>query len=222
MIYFSKETLNFLTSLAKNNDREWFNMHKEDFISQVKLPFELFISDLIEALQPHFKLLTITPKDAIFRIYRDVRFSKDKSPYKTKVSALVTPGGRKDRSSPGLYIEINGKEARVYSGLYQLSSKQLRNVRTHISYNLETFHALVTNKSFLQTFGEVRGEKNKRIPKEFEEDSRSQPLLFNKSFYYFSMIPSQTVLSPELINKVVQVYLVAKPLSTFLYEGLDE
>ena len=222
MTYFTQDSLAFLRELKENNNREWFNKNKKRYEQNVKIPFENFVGNLIDSFQPHFESLAITPKDAIFRIYRDVRFSKDKSPYKTKISAIISPGGRKDKTIPGIYIECSTDDVRVYSGLYQLDTKQLKNVRTHISYNLDTFDELISNKVFVQTFGEIRGEKNKRLPKEFLEDAEQQPLLFNKSFYYFTTFKPEIILSDTLTKKVVDTFLIAKPVSEFLFEGLQD
>jgi uncharacterized protein (TIGR02453 family) len=220
MSYFTKETLNLLKKLKKNNNREWFNENKPKYIENVKEPFEAFIGDLIDAMNPYFESLPITPKDAIFRIYRDVRFSKDKTPYKTKVSAIISPGGRKDKIIPGIYLEISADDMRVYSGLYQLDSKQLFNVRSHISHNMDEFNNLITNSKFVKTFTEIRGEKNKRIPKDFEDDANEQPMLFNKQFYFFTSWPAETIYDKNLIKKITETYTIAQPVSEFLYEGL--
>lgn len=220
MAYFTKETLNLLKKLKKNNNREWFNENKLQYIENVKEPFEVFIGDLIEAMNPYFESLPITAKDAIFRIYRDVRFSKDKTPYKTKVSAIISPGGRKDKIIPGIYLEISPEDMRVYSGLYQLDSKQLFNVRSHITHNLDEFKSLISSSNFVNTFTEIKGEKNKRIPREFEDDAIEQPLLYNKQFYFFTSWPAETIYDKNLIQKVIETYTIAQPVSEFLYEGL--
>ena len=220
MAYFTKDLQKFLKDLEKNNNRDWFNDNKQRYINDVKEPFELFIEDLIEAMKPHFESLSITPKEAIFRIYKDVRFSKDKTPYKTQISALVNPGGRKGMSLPGIYIEISAKHIRVYSGQYQPDSKQLKNIRSHITHNMDAFTALISDDQFIKTFGEIRGEQNKRIPKEFEADAVDQPLLFNKQFYFFTEWKSEVALSEHLIKDVVNTFLIARPMSEFLYEGL--
>lgn len=220
MIYFTKDSLNFLKQLKKNNNREWFNENKQRYIDDVKVPFETFINDLIEEMQPHCHDLSITAKDAIFRIYRDVRFSKDKSPYKTKISAIVSPGGRKDKTIPGIYIEINDTEIRLYSGLYSLDTKQLSNLRTYLSHNMQAFSELINDPQFKQLFGEIKGEKNKRLSKDFEEDALHQPLLYNKQFYFFTNKPAKDILKENLINSVVNMYLIARPVSEFLHEGL--
>jgi uncharacterized protein (TIGR02453 family) len=220
MVYFSKETLKFLKQLEKNNNRDWFNKNKQRYLDDVKTSFELFIGDLIEAMAPHFDSLPITPKDAIFRIYRDVRFSKDKSPYKTKISAIVSPGGRKNKTIPGIYLEISASEMRIYSGLYALDSKELYNVRSHIIHNSEQFDKLINSVNFVKSFGAIRGEKNKRIPKEFEDDATMQPLIYNKQFYFFTSWPAESIYEKNLISEITKTFAIAQPVSEFLYEGL--
>lgn len=220
MVYFSKETISFLKQLKKNNNRDWFNKNKKSYIQYVKEPFENFIADLIDAMGPYFDNLSIAPKDAIFKIYRDVRFSKDKSPYKTHVSAIISPAGRKDNNIPGIYIELNGDEIRVYSGLYMPDSKQLKNLRSHIIHNLDEFDQLITSNEFVGAFGEIRGEKNKRIAKEFENDAMAQPLLYNKQFYFFRSWPASLILEKNLIPQLIESYEIARPVSEFLYEGI--
>ena len=220
MPYFTKETIEFLDELKKNNNREWFNDNKSRYLAQVKDPFEIFIGDLIEAMNPYFESLPIAPKDAIFRIYRDVRFSKNKIPYKTNVSAIISPGGRKDKTIPGIYLEITPDDIRVYSGLYQLDSKQLFNVRSHISHNMDEFQSLISSPKFTKTFKDIKGEKNKRIPKDFDADALKQPLLYNKQFYYFTSWPVTSIYQDNLIEKITDTYEIAQPVSEFLYEGL--
>jgi len=216
----TENSLKFLKQIEKNNNRDWFNANKQRYIDYIKEPFEDFIGDLIEALTPYIDNLHITPKDAIFRIYRDVRFGKDKSPYKTKISAIVSPGGRKDKTIPGIYIEISATDMHLYSGLYMPDAKQLKNVRSHISHNMDEFNRLIKNPKFIKEFGEVRGEKNKRIAKEFEADANLQPLLYNKQLYYFTTWPAETILQDNVIDKITKTFTIVKPLSEFLYEGI--
>lgn len=101
MKYFKQETLSFLRKLIKNNNQEWFNANKEVYKKEIEVPFKTFISDLIIELQPYIPELSIEAKECIFRIYKDVRFSKDKTPYKNHVSAMISKGGRKDKTTPG-------------------------------------------------------------------------------------------------------------------------
>ena len=133
MSYFSPDFIQFFKDLRSNNEREWFHANKKRFETTVKKPFESFISDVIELLSVHDKHILITPKEAIFRIYRDTRFSKDKTPYKTHMSAVVSRGGRKDLTSPGVYLECNDEHFRIYSGVYMPNSKQLQRIREAIA-----------------------------------------------------------------------------------------
>ena len=220
MAYFTQETTSFLKQLKENNNRDWFNENKSRYITYVKDPFEVFVGDLIEAMNPYFESLPIAPKDAIFRIYKDVRFSKNKTPYKTNISAIISPGGRKDKTFPGVYLEITSDDMRIYSGLYQLDTKQLLNVRSHISHNMEEFNQLISGRKFINTFTDIKGEKNKRIPKEFDDDAVKQPLLFNKQFYFYTILPVATIYEDDIIKKITDTFQVAKPVSEFLYEGL--
>ena len=129
--------------------------------------------------------MAITPKDAIFRLNRDIRFSKDKTPYKIHMAALISPGGKADKTTPAMYLQANHMDIRVYSGSHMLEKDQLYGVRKQIASNLDEFYKLISDKKFVQTFGEIHGERNKRLDPEFQKVFEKQPLLANKSFYYF-------------------------------------
>ncbi len=219
MAYFTKDFLKFIKDLSKNNNRDWFNANKSRYIEHVKEPFEAFVQVMIDEMQKLDPNILITPKDAIFRIYRDTRFSKDKTPYKTSVAAVISQKGRKDTSSPGIYVQFNAEDARVYSGAYQLDKNALQNVREGIASNLEEFNALINDRKFKNKFGEIQGEKNKRIPKEFQEIVEKQPLIANKQFYYFAKFEPEFVLDPKLPKKLMEYYKVARPLGNFLWNA---
>ena len=219
MAYFTKEFLRFIRELNSNNNREWFNANKSRYEEHVKKPFEAFIQVMIDEMQKLDPNVLITPKDAIFRIYRDTRFSKDKTPYKTFVSAIVSPGGRKGRSAPGVYVQFSGEDARVYSGAYELDKNALQNVREAIASNLDEFNALIKDRKFKNKFGEIHGEKNKRLPKEFQEVEKQQPLIANKQFYFFAKFDPEIILDPKLPKIVIDHYKVARPLGNFLWEA---
>lgn len=214
--------LDFLTELKANNNREWFHANKKRFEQEVKQPFEAFVAQVIELMQIHNTNLNITPKEAIFRIYRDTRFSKDKTPYKTNVSAIIGEGGRKNMHSSGIYIEISDDRSAVYSGVYQPNSKQVQAIREHIVSNLEEFEDLIAAPAFVDAFGTIRGEKYKRIPKEFRTLAEQQPLLLNKAFYFFREFEPKVALQDDFVEVLVDHYLIARPLADFLKEPLLE
>lgn len=219
MTYFNQEFLEFLRELSVDNDRDWFNANKKRYEDHVKKPFENFIAKMIDEMQKLDRNVLITPKDAIFRIYRDTRFSKDKTPYKNHVSAIVSRGGRKNKSTPGLYIQLSGEDARIYSGAYELDRVALQNVRETIASNLEEFEALINDKKFVATFGEIQGEQNKRLPKEFQEVAKRQPLIANKQFYYFAKFEPEIVLDAKFPALLINHFKIAQPLGNFLWEA---
>ncbi|MEM6342426.1 MAG: DUF2461 domain-containing protein [Bacteroidota bacterium] len=222
MPYFEAEFINFFQELEKNNHRDWFHANKKRYETYVKNPFKLFVQDLIEGLNDIGDDIQMDAKDAIFRINRDIRFSKDKSPYKTQVSALISAGGKKSMDHPGLYVEFNANEASIYSGAYKIEKEPLYSLREHIASHPKEFAELLMDKTFVEKFGEIKGEKNKRIPKEFAEAAETQPLLFNKSFYYFAKFPAKAIMEDGWKEKVLEYYAATKPMNTFILRGLKK
>ena len=220
MSFFNKDFLDFFTELGKNNNREWFNNNKSRYETSVKKPFENFVQDMIYKIHEDDESLMVTPKECIFRIYRDVRFSKNKDPYKTTASAVIGNGGRKNYTDPGVYIEMSAEHLRFYSGIYQLEKEQLQNVRSYISSNLEEFEKLLKDRTFKRYFGTIRGEQNKRLPKEFDEVLKKEPLIANKQFYYFTELAPEKILSKTLSNNLMKYYFAAKPMNGFLQRAL--
>ncbi len=218
--YFTQDFYKFFRDLAANNNREWFNDHKKRYETSVKLPFEDFVSDLIKEASKENPNLNQDPKKAIFRIYRDIRFSKDKTPYKLHMAAAISEGGRKDPSKPGFYIQMGGEDFRYYSGLYQPSKEDLYKIRNHISQSIPEFQKAYNEKGFKESFGEIRGEKNKIIPKEFKEAAQEEPLLFNKAFYFFHSKTIETALNEDLMNIIFDLHRKSQSLRTYLQNAL--
>ena len=220
MNYFTKELAAFLKNLEKNNNRDWFDANKPTYESAVKDPFYRFVSDWLELIHKEFPLIHLDPKEAIFRIHKDVRFSKDKTPYKTQVSALVTEKGRKGMDLPGFYLEITAKGAALYSGMYMPNAKQLQALRKHIIYNEEEFTALKKDKAFVKIFKEVGGEKNTVLAAEFKEHADRIPELYNKQFIFQREWTFDEVLDKKFMNQLMEACKAAWPMSTFLSEGV--
>jgi len=221
MIFFKKDFTKFLSDLEKNNNRDWFNENKERYINSVKRPFEIFIETLLNKIKEEDDSLTLTPKEAIFRIYKDVRFSKDKTPYKTNVSAIISDGGRKNFTTPGIYLEITKNGLRFSGGAHFIDKDQLQSLREFISENLSEFHALLKEKKFKTTFGTILGEQNKRVPKEFKELLEVEPLIANKQFYYFTEINKEELFSKNLVSTLMRFYKGGRPLNEFLKIGMN-
>lgn len=216
MAYFEPDFLEFFKELAANNHKDWFDENRQRYHKIVKDPFRAFVSDLIAEVQKDDPRVDIGPSDAIFRINRDIRFSKDKMPYKIHVSAIISRYGKKDKSYPGLYVHFDPEHARFYGGLYRLTPDQTNDMRYAIAENMNDFNDLINAPKFVKTFGEIQGEKAKRIPKELKKKAEEQPLIFNKSLYYSATEPPETVLSDNLLDITMQYYYDNKPMQQFL------
>lgn len=220
-MFFTPNFIQFLRELPANNNREWFLENKKRYEKSVKIPFEQFISEFIEELKKEDnRLKDITAKECIFRINRDVRFSKDKSPYKIHVSALISPTGRKSVHGFGIYIELSGEHVRLYSGAYMPSSELLQKVREKIYDNPEVLEKLIADKKFKENFGEIRGEQNKRIKKPFSEIVEKHPLILNKSFYYFKEYEPEIVLEKDFVKQLIKDFKIIQPLNRFFEEAI--
>ena len=220
MSYFTKDFLKFFQELSKNNQREWFHANKKSYETHVKNPFKSFVQIIIDKVQAIDPTVVIAPKDAIFRINRDIRFSKDKTPYKTNVSAAISAGGRKDHSRPGIYFEMGAENFGIYIGVYMPDKTQLQNIRESIVTNPKEFEKILKDKKFKKYWGEIHGEKNKRVPKEFKEDIITQPLIANKQFYVMTKFDADKILDPKLDKIIIDHYLAAKPMGDFFYEAI--
>ena len=216
MPYFSQDFLDFFKELAANNHKDWFDENRKRYHKSVKTPFYKILEDAIAEIQKVDPTIQIEPKHAAFRINRDIRFAKDKTPYKTNVSGIISPDGKKDKTTPGIYMELSPEHFRIYGGVYMLDKDQLYDLRDAISDNLEEFSRIISNKKFLKTYTEIRGEKNKRIDKEFREAAEIQPLIFNKNMYFFNSMAPETVLKENLMEIVMEHYHLGLPFSQFV------
>lgn len=218
--YFDKEFLAFFSGLSKHNNREWFEKNKERYIQYVKEPFNSFIEEMIVRLHFEDERINIEPKDAVFRIYRDIRFSKDKTPYKTHASALISPNGRKDLVNPSFYFELSHKGVGVYGGVYFVDSKNLKKLRRFFANNSEEFASLLKDKNFKKYFAGMQGEKAKRVDKEFLPALEKQPLIANKTFYFGVDLPAELILDPKLTDVLLKHCKAGMKINAFIEEGL--
>lgn len=215
-IYFSKDYQAFFMELAANNHKEWFDKNKPRFQSNVKAAFEELVSDLIEVLKKPYGFGDLKAGDCIFRINKDVRFSKDKTPYKIQMSALITKGGRKNMHSPGLYIEIGPEFLNIYSGFYMPEKDQLLKLRSNIAAKPEVFRKIVSAKAFLSSFGEVKGERSKILPPEFKEAAKKEDLIYHKQFYLLHQVDADIILKPGLVKYICDHFKNASDFNSFL------
>jgi uncharacterized protein (TIGR02453 family) len=219
---FPADGINFLKQLKRNNNRPWFEKHKEEYESYVKLPMQ----SLIAALQPHFLKFApefdLNPKKSFFRIYRDVRFSSDKTPYKTHAAAhFVLRGKPKGVEGSGYYLHIEPGQVFLGGGIYMPDGDQLKNIRRSIDTNANKFLSIVRNKKFIATFKKLEGEKLKRVPKGYEPDHPMAEWLKQKQFFVWVEWPESKCRQEELVGEVAKVYEAATPLVRFLNEAMS-
>ncbi len=194
--------LKFLKGLAKNNDREWFNKHREDFESAQSHFLEL-VGGLIFALSEYDETLTtIDPKSCLFRIYRDVRFSKDKSPYKNHLGAYICAGGRKSNTLPGYYIHIEPGGKSIFGAGYYLPDKTvLDRLRADVASDKSRIAAMFADKKLRKVFPEIEDEHAaKKVPRGFSADHKNAELLKHKSYFLLTYLSDAEVAGKNLLK----------------------
>lgn len=221
MKYFSDDFLNFFYLLSQNNHREWFNENRKMYEQEVREPFKVFVADLIKNIQEEWDAdFELQPKDAIFRINRDIRFSKDKTPYKEHVGAIITPGGRKNKEEPGHYIHLAGGTLMLGGGAYFLEKDQLYNIRKYLISHGKEFEQLLSEKDFKKKYGAIQGKQNKRLPKEFMVEVPNNPLLLNKQFFYMTEVSPKKITSPKLLPFIMDYFRSGRPINAFLKKAM--
>lgn len=216
------DSLQFLYDLSQNNNRDWFEKNKKRYETVLKKPFEATVAAVIERLlrfEPGFGPLV--PKDCVFRIHRDTRFSKDKSPYKTNLAAAFTPKGTKGNaemmSYPGYYFSLEFGNLWIGGGAYFLDKEPLHRVRTAIAQDAEAFRTLLGEKDLVEKFGGLaQSEVNKVMPPDLKDAAKQEPLLLNKQFYFMTEIDPETALRPDFPDFLAEHFRAGKPLNDWL------
>ena len=216
----AKETLDFLVKLEKNNDRDWFQANKKAFdTAQANLvEFSGFLIGEIGKFDD--AVVGIDPLSCVFRIYRDVRFSKDKSPYKTNLGTYISPGGRKSMQ-PGYYFHVQPGRSFIAGGRHMPDGPETLKIRNSIAANTDEFLKIVEKKSFREAFGEMRGDRLKSAPKGFDPDHKAVEYLKLKEFMAFQELPDDKFLTgAEFPKAIVKTLKEMYPLIAFLRKAL--
>jgi uncharacterized protein (TIGR02453 family) len=220
--YFTPAFNDFFIDLAANNHKDWFDQNRHRYENDVKKPFERFAAALIAAVKEHDPRIDLRPGDATFRINRDVRFSKDKSPYKLNRSALISPYGRKDATHPGIYVELGPEHVMIAGGSYLPEKDALKSIRTYIAAHIHEWEQVVGHPQFAKACGGLKGQSQKRLQDpELNRLAAAHPVLLQTQFYYERTWDADLVTSPKLLQTIMEVYVAAKPLSDFLEKALD-
>ncbi len=210
----------FLTDLKQNNNREWFQANAELY-HHVKSAHEKLVAEIIiqiSAFDNEIGLLK--PADCIFRIYRDVRFSKNKDPYKTAIGAFFSRGGKQSRYA-GYYLHIEPQNSFIGGGLWQPQTEVLKSVRREIYYNSDEFKAIIHDPDFVKTFGNLWDEKLKKAPKDFPSDFKDIDLLKYKSYVVGHSLTDDFLISNNSVKDLLQIFKLMKPYFDFLNRGIE-
>ena len=220
--HINKSTLAFIRDLQKNNDRDWFAANKTRY-DAAREDFIFFLDNLLvgaAAFEPLAQKQN--GKDLIFRIYRDVRFSKNKNPYKDHFGAYLAEGGRKS-IYPGYYLHLCPHDRSFLAcGLWMPPADYLKAVRQEIDYNLNELQQLIDEPAFKKYFAEVGGEKLKTNPKGYDKENPALPYLRHKSWMVSYPLPDAVITSENALTEVLQAMELAKPFKEFLMRPLLE
>lgn len=221
MSYFGPEFTRFFRSLARHNTRAWYHAHRDEFVRHLKDPFEEFVGEMIERIAALDPTMRCEPREAIFRLARDTRFSRDKTPYKTHLGAVIAPDGRKTRRA-AFYFQLGTDGLGIAGGVYQPDRSQLYAIRTAIRDDGAGLDRLLRDRTFRRILGSLQGERNVRLPPEFAPAAERFPVLYYKQFYTWVEHPDPAVIQRrDLAEFLMRHYRASRPLHAWLNRALD-
>jgi uncharacterized protein (TIGR02453 family) len=217
---FPEEGLRFLRALARNNDREWFRARKDVYERALRRPMAAVVEAFDRDFRTYAPELVAVPRVSIFRIYRDTRFSEDKTPLKTHIAAVFPYHGLPKGSAPGLYLEVNPRTVFVAGGLYRPDPTDLRAVREHLAANYTRFRSIIDSPGFRRTCGALHGDQLQRPPRGYAPDHPAAAYLRYRQFVVVREFPASLATTARFFPTVRAVFRTAAPLVGFLGEPL--
>ena len=210
-------SLDFLRSLQENNDREWFNAHKEEYVLQKEI-MENFAERLLAELNKHDVIDTPSGKKSLHRIYKDTRFSKVKIPYKNNWGGNFARATKQRRG--GYYYHIEPGNSFIGGGFQGPSAEDLKRLRDEFSADPGPLRKILEDKSFVETFGKIKGDQLKTTPKGFSPDNEAIDLLRYKQFLLFKRFTDEEVLAASFVEDANQVFKNMRPFFDYMTEVL--
>jgi uncharacterized protein (TIGR02453 family) len=213
--------LSFLRQLTENNNRDWFEANRDEY-EQCRTDFLKFSQDLLKeltAFEPDFQPLEA--KDCLFRLYRDVRFSKDKRPYKNHFGAYFAPGGRKSTKA-GYYFHLEpGNKSMLAGGMYAPPAEALKKIRQEIDYNSARLRGILAEPTFAKYYGGLSGETLKTTPKGYPAGHPDIHLIRHKDFTAVHYLDDNETGKVKLLPTAVTIFRALKPLNDFLNSAVE-
>lgn len=217
-----QKTLDFLAGLRENNNRDWFEANRKRYEAGKKDAEQAVAKLLLGCAGFDASLQGLEAKGMMFRIFKDVRFSKDKSPYKTNLGAWMNGGG-KNSMNAGYYFHIEpGDRSFLAGGSYMPPANVLKAIREAIDYDIEGMRDILAEKQFVKYFGTLGGETLRSAPKGYDKDHPAIDLLKHKSFVVTHPVTDKELTSPGFVSKAVEVYKAMYPLTVFLNRAIAE
>lgn len=216
----NRDLFKFLSELKDNNHKEWFQKNKQIF-DVLKHEFEEVVSELISSISEFDAgIKNLETKDCVFRIYKDVRFSKDKTPYKTNFGAFLVPGGKKSGMA-GYYLHIEPDKCFIGGGIYMPPPPVLKKLREEVFHNFDSFLKIIKEKEFVKNFKEVTGSRTTLMPKGFDKNFKGADYLKYKDYTVICTVTDDFLMSKDAFKKIIAVFKVMKPFNDFLNKSFE-
>ena len=217
---FSTQSLAFLRGLKRHNDREWFRARKADYEQHVRAPMLAVIERLADEFRTFAPEMVADPRVNLYRIYRDTRFSEDKSPFKTNIGAYFPARGFPKGAGAGLYFHVGPAEVLIGGGLYMPASRDLLTLREHIVADQRGFERVLSARAFKDAVGGIQGQRLTRVPRGFAKDHPAAEHLKLKQFLGLKTFPAEFAVTPRFYPELVTIFRAITPLVRFLNDGL--
>lgn len=217
---FPPDTVRFLRALKRNNRREWFQPRKAQYDAKVRAPMIAVIEQLAVDFRAFAPELVASPKLSMFRVYRDTRFSENKTPYKTHLAAVFPWRGLPKHEGAGVYFHLAPEDVWIGGGMYSPQPQQLHAVREHIAANVRRLRRIIDAPAFRNTFGPLEGAKLQRVPRGFHKEHEAAELLKHRQFLAGIELPASFASNPAFYRRLVGVFRQVVPLVRFLNEPL--
>jgi len=210
-------SLDFLKKLKKNNNREWFNDHKTEYLQELTL-MEAFAGALLKQLNAHDEIETPSGKKSLFRIYRDTRFSSDKTPYKSHWSGSFKRATKYRRG--GYYFHIQPGNSFIAGGFWGPAPQDLRRIRDDIAFDPAPIRKILKNREFVSMFGTLKGEQLKTAPKGYDSSHEAIDLLRHKQFLLIRPFSDKEVLNKQFLKEANRTFKAMRPFFDYMSEVL--
>lgn len=213
----SQSGFDYLKKLKKNNNREWFNAHKDEYLKELQL-VEVFADALLRDLNAHDMIETLSGKKSLHRIYRDTRFSNDKTPYKTKWSGSFSRATKYRRG--GYHFNIEQGNTFIAGGFWAPIPQDLKRIRDDISFDVAPLRKIVKSKMFVSMFGTLKGEQLKTTPQGFDASHEAIDLLRYKQFLLIRHFSDKEVVSKQFLKEAGLTFKAMRPFFNYMSEIL--